>query len=187
MTTTSEVFPISDLEKSCPNRKAKELFRLWRRAGRDPEANYDAFIPYSPELLLMCKPTKDKPMSNLLFCGRDSMATRIFGEDWARTSGKNPNVFAPDYGEVVGRSQAFSLETLEPVYDFVSSHVGQEPMVYERLLLPVKTVAGLTFLVCYSMPLELPDRVSFGSSDEPQCDESPQKTYCSNPHPAADA
>lgn len=182
MITRSERYPISDLESSQGNETARHLFRIWQQSGTGETSDLDSFVPFSQVLLVLSKPCPDHPVSNLLFCGKNSMASKLAGVDLGKNS---PSVFdhlPPDYSNEVSKGQLFSLNNMEPVYDFISSYLNGEKMSYERLLLPVKTTARSHFLICYSMAIALPEALGFGSSDKCQFSASQQNTYHSSPH-----
>lgn len=185
MSTACERLDIKDLEAGQADEKAQFLFRVWRNSLDSNMSELQALVPVSQDLLVLSEPCPEQLMSNLLFCGKDSMASKLAGEDFGKNRTAGVDLLPADYSSAVALGQKFSLDFMEPVYDFISSYLNGEKMIYERLLLPVRTMRGSTFLICYSMPISLPEPLVFGSSDEFQSAASRQNRYHSSHHQAA--
>jgi len=185
MTTICKRFSIKALDTHCRSSVAKAMYQHWKKAKDKGDGDFDALTPYSSELLVMGYPMHNSPLSNLLICGANTMAAKVFGSNWVARAAEERNKFAEDYSHVVAKGQSESMEANEAVYDLISTHVGDAPMIYERLLMPVKTTGGMNLLMCHSMPISLPDFVKYGSFGERQFSEAPQRMYHSSPDRAA--
>ncbi len=160
MSTTCTAFKIADLEQSYLNEKARFFYNMWRRQSKNNTCDFQEFVPFSPDLIVLGKPKSKDPMANLVFSGEKTIGAQLFGQNLEKTSAQ---VYAKlgqgtlkNYSETVSIAQNDSFENCEPVFDYISSEFGDQILAYERLLLPFKTKAGPVFLVGYSMPVSVP-------------------------------
>lgn len=186
MKTICEQFTISDLESFSSSPLARHLFSIWKDETRYGRRSFESFQALSPHLLLLSPPQPDKPLSNLLFCGKETMASQMFGDDWATNSVKGHAIFCSDYSEEISKSQSKCTKDDEPIYDYVSSFADGQPLIYERLLLPIKTAESVNLFLCYSMPICVPAIAGTGSSGEHRYFSGQQRMYRTNPHPMAE-
>ena len=160
MGTTCTPFKISDLEQTQVNEKARFFYNMWRRQTKTGACDFQEFVPFSPDLIVLGKPKPANPMANLVFSGDDTIGARLFGQNLEKTSAQVYAELEPgtlkDYSETVSVAQNESFESCDPVFDYISSEFGSQTLAYERLLLPFKTKAGPVFLVGYSMPVSVP-------------------------------
>ena len=160
VSTNCTAFKVSDLEQSHFNEKARFFYNMWRRQTKNGDCDFEDFVPFSPELIVLGKPNASAPMANLVFSGENTIGARMFGQNLEK---KSAEVYAgldkyvlKNYSETVSIAQNDSFETCEPIFDYISSEFGAQTLAYERLLLPFKTKAGPVFLVAYSMPVSVP-------------------------------
>ena len=160
MSTSCTTFEIADIEQSHLNEKARFCYDMWRRQTKKNACEFQEFVPFSPDLIVLGKPNSTNPMANLVFSGEDTIGAKLFGQNLEKTSAQVYAQLKPgtlkDYSETVSVAQNECFESCEPVFDYISSKLGDQTLAYERLLLPFKTKAGPVFLVGYSMPVSVP-------------------------------
>lgn len=111
----------------------------------------------SPFYVLMSGTCIGDLAPSILMTGRRSVTANVLRiEDGSHE--KVDDIIGPDYRRFAALSYKEASINREPVLDLVSAEImtieGSERVVYERLILPYMTGAGVPHLICYSSLLE---------------------------------
>lgn len=146
---------------------ACELYTKWVSAGGYMTSDFDVDIE---KLVLLDAPRSGQLSPEILYCGEDALASKTIGQQWSESLVKTDG-FKDDFRQLVGQHYTKAQKTEAPVFDLVSAPTSvcgnTFNFRYERLILPVWTLAGALFLYCYSFaPNTSLRRLNLGSSDE---------------------
>ena len=140
MAFQTEALPLTFLEHS-NNTKQRELFASWRSNNLQ-----DAVQKFAKDIVLLSY-DKILALPIELYRGHNSLAQKVLGQNWQS-----------DLKQIKGANhivQAYELaHNGEPTYQYVY-HTGQRrrnkfAVRYERLVLPLKSVAGIRQIVTLS-------------------------------------
>ena len=181
MKSFNEKFSLNQFDKYCRDDFAIHLMRMWMSNGKTGETGAENFFDISSKLLILGKCRKFNYMSDVLFVGADTMAAEFLGDEYHRHTPEFEAKFTNEYDKVVGAGQQSCFESFEPIYDLISSEISDEQVMFERLLLPIKTKAHAIFLLCYAMPIVKPGLNGSQSSGEYRQPGFQQRRYYSSP------
>ncbi len=181
MTSFNEDYSMKQFDKYCSNDFAQHIVKLWKRNERAGETGVESYLDISSKLLILGKHRNFKYMADVLFVGAETMAAGFLGDESHRLTPEFEAQFTDDYDRIVGQAQQRCFEEQEPVYDLISSELFGEKIVYERVLLPIKTKAHAVFLLCYAMPIVKPAQIGSLSSGEYLPHEGQQKRCYTSP------
>jgi len=145
-------FSVNDVDKGGADDFARQLLETWR-SSRGLLCDEMQML-FSNLVLFDGIPTpNDTP--DILFCGTDSLATKILGSGWADGPDKARLNLDATYRRLVGESYRMAAKETKPVFDMVSTPLRSDDpasrqLRYQRLILPLATHSGARFLVCYS-------------------------------------
>ncbi len=163
---------------------ARNLVRRWSRSDGYLTSDFAENLDLD-RLVMLDAPRADQPSPDILYCGKNALAGKLIGQSWLEQPTK-VSAFKTEFRKLVGRHYEKAQKTELPVFDLVSAPtiVNETPynFRYERLILPVTTLAGSLFLYCYSFAPNFSAQKSYrGSSDECQFDQHRQNTHLVSP------
>ncbi len=174
--------PISLLSSGDGDSFARTLLKRWQRS--DGYLTRDFGHDLSIDRLVMLDTLRSNELSpEILYCGENALAGKVIGERWLEEPTKT-TAFRPEFRELVGAHYGKAQKSELPVFDLVSAPTCVDgkcfKFKYERLILPVRTLAGAMFLYCYSFAAAAsPHRL-----DQEPSDEFPLDQHRQNIHPA---
>lgn len=111
-------FAVGDVDKGGADEFARKLLETWR-SSRGMLCD-DMQMLFSNLVLFDGVPTpNDTP--DILFCGTDSLATKILGSGWADGPDKARLNLDATYRRLVGESYRMAAAETKPVFDMVST------------------------------------------------------------------
>lgn len=152
MTNFTQRMDLVDIDKGAGDSFAQHILSVWRQT----EGNLvDDYIPAFPKLVMFDgNPVVDNT-PDLLECGHEALPLKILGNTWAENANA-ANAFLPkQYRAMVGRSYFEAITQNQPVADIIRADMQNEfghdiSVIYQRLVLPVRTGGGSSFLLSYS-------------------------------------
>lgn len=176
--------PLVSLQKGDGDAFARKLVQNWTLSdGYLSKAFCDGLD--LDRLVLLDVPQINSPSPAILYCGREALAGKLIGQSWMEQRTK-AEAFRHEFRALIGRNYNKAYKTDKPVFDIVSAPtvVNGQPydFMYERLILPVKTLAGATLLYCYSFaPNVSLRRLDPTRPDKFRRDQFPQNTHLASP------
>lgn len=115
---------------------------------------------FAPHLILMDARAEPGDSPQILYSGDKTLATTVFGADWATADSDMRGSINSGFRRVVSAGYHAAIENRAPQYELISAELplSSERVLevrYERLLLPWHTRSGTQQLSCYANPIEI--------------------------------
>lgn len=131
---------------------ARLILNIWERSGG---VLTDDLLRISSTFVTFCANQSAPDTPNLMHCGKNALAARLLGDDWACMPKRAIGALDDNYLELVSRGYRVASIDHKPTFDFISTNlhcedVGAVQLRYQRLIVPFHSLHGVTFLFCYS-------------------------------------
>lgn len=152
MNNFSEQMPVEDIDRGSGDDFAKHILSVWRCS----EGNLtDDYIKAFPKLVLFDGAPRPCDSPDLLVCGNDALSIKILGAGWAESAEQARKFLDSDYRLMVGKDYFDSTNSQIPIFSIVGAEMHDTDgnslnVLYQRLVLPVRTMGGGRFLLGYS-------------------------------------
>ncbi len=139
---------------------ARHLVQTWQKTNGLLTDDFNVDLE---RLVMLDAPQPGQPSPDILYCGENALASKVIGRGWLDEPTK-AETFKQEFRALVGQHYLKAQSTETPVFDLVSAPTfvngNQFDFRYERLILPVRTLAGALFLYCYSFAPGVSRRMS---------------------------
>ncbi|WP_321504097.1 hypothetical protein [Breoghania sp.] len=148
---------IEAVESGFADDLAEYLLSLWKR---DKGIEGEGLIKAAPHLVWMAGIRNPDLAPPILMAGPKSLTAQVLGADSAATPADLEDMVGTDYRQFAASAYSMAMENRAPQFDLVSSEFTARAealsfrLVYERLILPYQTEAGIPHLILYSRPIE---------------------------------
>lgn len=152
MNNFSARMPVEDIDNGSGDDFAKHILSVWRRS----EGNLtDDYVKAFPKMVLFDGAPRPQDSPDLLVCGNDALSIKILGAGWAESAEQARKFLTSDYRSMVGKDYFDSTNSQLPIFSIVSAQMHDTNgnslnVLYQRLVLPVRTMGGGQFLLGYS-------------------------------------
>lgn len=163
-----EALPVSQIEIGLSESDIRDFWRMWRASGGIIDDHLKAALS---RLTICGTSTTDETSPPFVFIGQNAFVTRCFGHQWAKDTlgrGGTPDdqlerITAAGYAAATAGDASFDLVGVTTTD---ATGAGIE-ILYERLILPLRTTTGHRFLGCMTAPIKPIERVSEPDSADP--------------------
>lgn len=150
-------FPLEHIKNGYSDRLSTELYGLWRSTDGDV---CEQLLQFGPHLILMESHAQPLDSPQILYCGEKTLATTVFGADWATPKTDMRGSIDKAFREFVSEGYHAAIKSRAPQYELISVELQLDSahvldVRYERLLLPWRTRSGVRYLSSYTRPIEV--------------------------------
>ncbi len=180
MSNYVETFNWQDIQKHAADDVAEHMIRVWlEERGR----LNNRLVQYSDQLLICNSPNPLHPKepAPIRISGRETLACEFFGMDWSEKPLLAQEVMSTEYRELVATAHHICAQSNEPVFDLISTEMGDDSLQYQRLILPFTNRMGRRFLFCYTMRVGSQPLIIQRSSDKYASSYMPQNMLFDEP------
>ncbi len=160
-----ETLPVSDIKKGLTEDDIALFWKVWRENRGLIDERLEDILP----LLTVCAASIEETVSPpFVFIGADAFVTRCYGRDWARKAlagGSTPDsslerMAAAGYVAATEGDASFDLVSVR-----TQTGTAEIDILYQRLILPIRTAKGHRLLGCITAPVR-PTRILSWRGDE---------------------
>ncbi|MBL6432259.1 MAG: hypothetical protein HPM95_18870 [Alphaproteobacteria bacterium] len=120
MTNFVETFPLAYLEGGHGDSLSIELYRLWKRGGGGFD---ERLLMFAPHLILMDARAEPGDSPQILYSGDKTLATTVFGADWATADSDMRGSINSGFRRVVSAGYHAAIENRAPQYELISAEL----------------------------------------------------------------
>lgn len=152
MNTFSHRLQVDDIDCGDGDQFAQCILSIWRRYEGNLSSDY---IQYFPKMVLFDARAEPGSPPDILETGDQALSTKILGQGWADNKETVRDFLGRKYCEAVGRDYFDAAQQNLPLYSVVHAKMKNTDnlhidVIYQRLILPVRTLGGAKFLLGYS-------------------------------------
>lgn len=148
-----ETLPIADIEAGRSEARIALFWKQWRENRGLVDDRLERILPF----LTVCATSTGAEVSPpFIFVGGDAFVTQCYGRDWARRAlagGSTPDTAL----ERIAATGYAAATAGDASYDLVSvrtrSNAAEIDLLYQRLILPIRTRKGYRLLGCMTAPV----------------------------------